>query len=191
MSGSSVVDGQHQPRLDHDGAADLGGGVHVGNRPAAADDADVEGQAVAGHHRPAELHVVDAAQEPTGAAGGVSGRLRSSALDAWVSASSISTPGISGTPGKVALDELLADADGLDRPQVPPSSSDTASTSTAGNRYRWRSRKGAMFTRRGLEAGTAGGRPDGRPPATGGRPTGRAAWAPRRAPPPWWKRRTS
>ena len=107
---------EQQVRFGHDLLVDVRDAVHARQRPAVAPERHLEPQTIARHDLPAELRVVDAAQ--VDADGRRAPASSSSTVEACASASIISTPGMSGAPGKVPLKELLVDRDVLDRHQA-------------------------------------------------------------------------
>ena len=95
----AALDGDHEVGLGDDLAVDRrhGGGAH--DRPAPAAERDLELEPIARHDLAAELGVVHAAQ-PRAARRTGPGCRHSSSVATCVSDSIISTPGMSGVPGK-------------------------------------------------------------------------------------------
>ena len=89
---------EQQVRFGHDLLVHVRGAVHARSAAAVASERDLEPQTIAGHDLPAELRVVDAAQVDARRPAGCWSSSRT--VEACASASIISTPGMSGAPGK-------------------------------------------------------------------------------------------
>ena len=107
-------DAEQQLGFGHHLVADVRRRLRARERRAAPAERNLQPEPIARHDLAPELGVVDAAQRTRGRSGAPSSRCSSRTAATCDSASSISTAGISGVPGKVALEELFVDGDVLD-----------------------------------------------------------------------------